>query len=126
MKRAWSKIAMVVLALGLAGTLVGCESQPLHEACPLDGEVVDKGVCNGTTGTVSCVVKHHPQCDQQICLSYFSNPPICTKPCTTAADCPTGAVPDICYTYAEADPKTGTPAEKYCVPGDMKTGSTSK
>lgn len=125
MKRWWSA-GLAVMACGAAMALSACESQPLHESCPLDDEVVGKGVCNGTTGTVSCVVKHHPQCDQQVCLSYFSNAPICTKPCTTAADCPSGAVPDICYTYAEADPKTGAPAEKYCVPGDMKTGSTSK
>lgn len=124
--------------------MVGCELPPLHESCPLDEEVVSKGICNGTVGSVSCVVKHHPQCGQSICLSYNSNPPICTRACGAEA-CPTG---DDCYAFATSDPLAGAisctadtecapqeacgptgkcaPAEKYCVPSDLKASTTSK
>jgi len=109
-------IMAAILALG------ACTTQPLHDFCPLDEEVLKKGVCNGGPGPVSCVVRHHPQCDQSICLSYYSNKAICTKVCASDTDCPST---DDCYTYAEANAKTGTAAEKYCVP-KKKTDTTSK
>lgn len=117
--------AILVTAAALLGDLIAlgaCTTQPLHDSCPLDEEVLKKGVCNGKApGPVSCVVRHHPQCDQSVCLSYYSNPAICTKACVGDTDCPSS---DVCYTYAEA--KTGTAAEKYCVPTDLPTGTTSK
>lgn len=118
------------LLMGLAAlaVLAGCEVQPLHEACPLDQDVLDKQICDGTTGTVSCVVKRHPQCDQSICISFNSQPAVCSRTCDTDADCPTGDDGDFCYEFAEAVTTTSppTPAQKFCVPKRLKTEATSK
>ena len=87
----------MVLAVAGFGALAGCEVQPLHEACPLDQDVLDKQICNGAVGTVSCVVKRHPQCDQSICISFNSQPALCSRTCETDTDCPQGDDGDFCY-----------------------------
>ncbi len=113
MRRGLRQIKALIF-LGLTALLwVGCETQPLHEACLLDEEVTAKQVCNGTVGTVSCVVKRHPQCDQSVCLSWYSNPAICTKACNIKsgnADCPSG---DNCSAFSDS--------ESYCVPKNLAT-----
>ena len=117
-------------AIGLLAMVwtVGCEVQPLHEACPLDQDVLDKQICNGSAGTVSCVVKRHPQCDQSICISYNSQPAVCSRTCASDADCLSGDDGDFCYEFAEAVTTTSppTPAQRYCVPKRLKTTATSK
>lgn len=140
-KRWTAGLGAAIVALA---AIASCEVQPLHASCPLDEEVVSKGICNGNVGSVSCVVKHHPQCDQSVCLSYNSNPPICTRACGVV-ECPVG---DDCYAFATSDPLAGAvacttdkgcapqeacgptgkcaPAEKYCVPNTLKASTTNK
>lgn len=114
---------IVALAMGVTGCLAGCEVAAPYASCPLDKEVTDKGICNGTSETTSCVVRKHPQCDQDICLSYYGTDPVCTKACTSAADCPDESgqtEKPICWPFAPADATTGKPAEMYCVPSSRQ------
>ena len=79
----------------------------------------DKGICTGTSGSTSCVVRKHPQCDQDICLAYYGTPAVCSQACSADSDCP--AEPNVsgaakCWTFAPANAATGAVAEKYCVP----------
>ena len=107
------------LLLGLVFALAGCETTAPYGSCPLDKEVTDKGICTGTAGTTSCVVHKHPQCDQDICLSYFGKPAVCTQKCTSDAECPAEPGQNgtaICWTFAPADATKGTDADRYCVP----------
>lgn len=104
----------IALVFACLFCLAGCETTAPYASCPLDKEVTDKGICTGTSGSTSCVVTKHPQCEQAICLSYFGTPPVCTQPCTTAKDCPNPSE-DICWTFAPAD-VSNTTAQQYCVP----------
>ncbi len=114
---------LAALAMGLCCWLAGCETTAPYASCPLDKEVTDKGICTGTAGSTSCVVRKHPQCDLDICLAYFGKPAVCTQTCTSDADCP--AEPNVsgsatCWTFAPADAATGKAAERYCVPPSRK------
>lgn len=97
-------------------SLSACETQAPYAACGLDKEVTDKGICTGTSSNTSCVVKKHPQCDQAVCLSYYSMPAICTIPCSTDGECGDG----FCWSFAPGDPATGKGQEKYCVSNATK------
>jgi hypothetical protein len=108
------------LILGLSALLAGCETTAPYASCPLDKEVTDKGICTGTAGSTSCVVRKHPQCDLAICLSYYGTAAVCSQPCTSDAECPdeNGAKSE-CWTFAPAD-AAGKAAERYCVPPSRK------
>lgn len=107
----WRSVGLI-LAAGALALAVGCESQPVYAECKLDNEVLNKGVCNGKSGTTntSCVVTKHPNCNDGICLSYFGTQSVCTMPCTIGdTTCPDGG---FCWTFAEG--------ESYCVPADRQ------
>lgn len=115
---------LTALTFVTACALAGCETAAPYAGCPLDKEVTDKGICTGTAGSTSCVVRKHPQCDLDICLAYYGTAPVCTQPCSSDGDCP--AEPGVtgkatCWTFAPADAATGKAAEKYCVPPSRKT-----
>ena len=110
---------LAALAVGLCCWLAGCETAAPYASCPLDKEVTDKGICTGTSGSTSCVVRKHPQCDQDMCLAYYGTPAVCSQACSADSDCP--AEPNVsgaakCWTFAPANAATGAVAEKYCVP----------
>ena len=110
----------------LALTAAGCETTAPYAGCSLDKEVTDKGICTGTSANTSCVVKKHPQCDLDVCLSYYSMPAICTQPCTSDAQCPAdSAGAGTCWEFAPADAAKGTPAEKYCISATTKAAKVA-
>lgn len=111
----------------VSSLLSACETQPLYVSCQLDKDVTKKGLCNGATAadrdTSSCVVRSHPQCDKSVCLSYYGTAPICTMTCSpsNAAECGDDAE---CWTYADEDPVTKVPAQRYCVPKSVMVAAT--
>jgi hypothetical protein len=126
------RLHLILPVLAMACLFAGCETTAPYTACPLDKEVTDKGICNGTSTSTSCVVRKHPQCEQAICLSYFGTAPLCTQPCTADKDCPGDAITQngvlykpICWTFAPAD-VTGTTDERYCVPASTQAGAAAK
>lgn len=115
-----STAILLVAALAALATQ-GCETTAPYVSCALDKEVTDKGICTGTDSNTSCVVRRHPQCDQAVCLSYYSMPAICTQACVTDADCPAdGMGTGTCWTFAPADTVSGKAAEKYCISATLK------
>lgn len=113
---------LTALWMAVCAALAGCETAAPYAACPLDKEVTDKGVCTGTAGSTSCVVRKHPQCDLDVCLAYYGTTPVCTQPCTSDSECPTeNGVAAKCWTFAPGDSATGKAAERYCVPPSRLT-----
>ncbi len=117
------KTTSIVTALGIAlmlACLGGCETEVAYSSCQLDKEVTSKNICSGTssskTNSTSCVVRQHPHCPQNVCLSYFSRQAVCTTPCQADADCVQDSIQGTCWEFA--GPLDGKPAEKYCVPPD--------
>jgi len=115
-----SLIAALALCAGALGYFAACDTQPPYAGCELDVEVTSKGICAGDgKGSTSCVVTKHPHCQEAVCLSYYGQPPICSRVCASDADCSGGT----CWTFADgtalAGSVTGTEApqktEKYCV-----------
>ena len=108
-------------ALSATAWLSACETTAPYADCPLDKEVTNNGICTGVAGSTSCVVRRHPQCEQNICLSYYGVAPVCTKECSQDSDCPTeNGAAATCWIFAPADTGTGKGAEKYCVPKSRK------
>lgn len=106
----WAATLLIALA-----TTTGCESEQAYAGCSLDKEVTSKGICSGGQGksadkTTSCVVTKHPHCVDRICLSHFAKRSICSKPCTSNADCLLDGIVGSCWEFK--------PSERYCVPPD--------
>ncbi len=123
-----SLIAALALCAAALGVFAACETQAPYATCELDTEVTSKGICAGDgKGNTSCVVTQHPHCQDAICLSYYGQPPICSKVCTSDADCSNGT----CWTFADGSALpgavTGTEAtqktEKYCVSNATKAAA---
>ena len=117
-----TKNISLVFALFLAlSSLAGCETTSGYTSCDLDKEVTDKNICAATDGasksnSTSCVVRLHPHCAEQVCLSYYSRVPVCTRVCAEDADCVLEGEPGTCWEFASATDTTA--AERYCVPPD--------
>lgn len=97
--------------------LAGCPTQEPFASCELDEEVTSKKVCDGTGGsasstgtTTTCVVTAHPHCVESVCLSFFNRPAVCTKVCSSDADCPLGG---RCFEFSEKANNS------FCVPKDQ-------
>lgn len=119
--------AGAVAMLFVSGLLAACETQPLYVACQLDKDVTAKGLCKGSTAadrdTSSCVVRSHPQCDKSVCLSYYGTAPICTMTCDPSNEAACGD-DATCWTYADEDPVSKAPAQRYCVPKAVMVAAT--
>jgi len=115
-------ILLMVLAMGFVlGGLGGCETEKAYTVCELDKEVTSKNICSGSSGassdsSTSCVVRLHPHCPDNVCLSYFSRQAICTHACTGDGDCHDDGILGTCWEFAGA--AGGKPADRYCVPPD--------
>jgi hypothetical protein len=95
---------LLSLALLLAVSLVGCTDEELFGACPFDNTILqncDAG--DGTGARFTCVVEAHPQCAEDICLSWKNSAPFCTRRCTPGGgECPASSK---CATYNESQGK---------------------
>ena len=85
----------VVLSLGLLGS---CNYDDTFSTCPLSKAT--RAACESSGGSqLSCVVREHPQCSQDICLSWKGGEAHCTLPCTEKGlECPSGST---CVPYTE-------------------------
>ncbi len=125
------KVLAAVAASVCATALLGCETQPLYGVCALDKVVTDKFICTaqkppaGEKDTSSCVVRQHPHCDHNVCLSYFGLDSFCTTACTGDDD-PVCGSQAFCWTFSEADPATKSTTQRYCVPNSKKVAAGQK
>jgi len=129
--------ARLLISVLFAWLLLGCETQPPYAECELDIEVTAKGVCAGSGGVTSCVVKQHPTCVHDACLSFYSSKPFCTTTCVNGTSATAGissaecGVDSFCWTFRSAepdpkDPKVTLPAENYCVPNNINKKNVGK
>lgn len=65
---------------------MGCKDQPL---APIDGSTIDQppGLCEGGTVAFIGICTEASQCGTCECIN-FGHASVCTKKCTSAADCP--------------------------------------
>ena len=84
--------------------LTGCADDGMFSECPFDSTIT--AVCRSGTESASltCVVEKHPQCPEDICLSWRGSGAFCTRPCTVGGtDCPAGSQ---CVVYEEVSGKS--------------------
>ena len=107
----------LILATALALAVSACAQPQLFGSCPFDGTIVSN--CKTATGSQStCVVEKHPQCDEDVCLSWKGLASRCTRVCTpTGNECPADA---SCTAFDDN-------AKKYfCVQlADLKAGAST-
>lgn len=107
--------AMLVL-----GACLGCEGgEEDYLSCPMDPKIVELGLCTTSVQGVvstqeSCAVTQHPQCPNDICLTWAGSKAFCSQSCEGDADCPPAS---SCLQYG-IDPATGGFKDKYCVKAD--------
>ena len=114
-------VPIVLASLALAGVgLVspGCEGggDPFvpcaFDPVLLEGLVLCAANEGGTAVQEDCVVTAHPQCPENICLSWAGSSPFCTMSCASDADCPADAA---CLPFGAGALADTEPAH-YCVP----------
>lgn len=110
--------------------LFGCEGgREEFLACPLDPFVVEQtDVCrkvatSAPTAQKSCVVTQHPQCPDDVCVSWEGSAGFCTFPCKTDADCPADSG---CFLYqTKADAQGQKVETRYCIKDSARTCSAT-
>ncbi|NUN12072.1 MAG: hypothetical protein HUU55_00395 [Myxococcales bacterium] len=117
------RIGVKTVALGTMVILcaqLGCEGgKEDYLACPMDPKIAELGLCTTSVQGVvsakeSCAVTQHPQCPNDICLTWAGSKSFCSETCDTDADCPAAS---SCLQYG-IDPATGGYKDKYCVKAD--------
>jgi hypothetical protein len=97
----------LLLAAGLLA-FIGCTDDGMFSSCPFDNSITT--VCEQTDGDgaqLSCVVEAHPQCPEDVCLSWRGSSPFCTRTCTLdGGECPDDST---CSAYSQVQNKF------YCV-----------
>jgi hypothetical protein len=109
----WSPLCALALA-----ALAGCEGGTEHFlSCQFDPLLAEEDFLRCTsaiegvsTDSESCIVAKHPQCPEDVCLSWAGSDPFCSMSCTDDASCPAGSV---CRTY-ELGQTEGEPV-RYCI-----------
>ncbi len=85
----------------------GCADETLFLACPFDKTVNENCAQGDGSANFTCVVTDHPQCPEDICLSWKNSEPFCSRPCTVGGhECPDDSK---CATFNDID------NVRYCV-----------
>lgn len=106
------------LALLGLGLLSSCTYDDTFSACPLSKKTIETCTSDGSA-LLSCVVRDHPQCSEDVCLSWKGGESRCTRSCDPALkDCPEGST---CAAYTEIQSGGG---EYFCVQNEF-LGPTS-
>jgi len=100
-------LASIIVAM----SVTGCTYDDTFSACPFSTRIKEE--CAGEDGAeFSCVVRKHPQCSQDVCLSWKGGEARCTLTCTPdGAACPGGST---CTAYVVGFTSTEG-AEHFCV-----------
>ena len=70
----------------------GCVEEGLFMACPFDQAIEENCISSETGVALTCIVKKHPQCAEDVCLRWESaEQATCTRRCEGATDCPVGS-----------------------------------
>lgn len=102
-------MSLATVVLGVSAT--GCTYDDTFSACPFSTRMKEE--CAGEDGAAfSCVVREHPQCSQDVCLSWKGGEARCTLTCTPdGGQCPGGST---CTAYVAGHSSTAG-AEHFCV-----------
>lgn len=115
-----SILSRTLWSLLAVAALLGCEGgREEFLACPLDPFVLEQtSVCrkvetSAASAQKSCVVTQHPQCPDDVCVSWEGSAGFCTFACKSDADCP----PDSgCFLYQTKAGADGAKVEtRYCI-----------
>ena len=92
--------------------ILGCGDAELFQSCPFDRTIQENCRAEDGGAEFTCVVERHPQCPEEVCLSWRSSAPFCTRSCTPGAgDCPSGSA---CEDY------DATAGKYFCVPDSVR------
>ena len=83
--------------------LSACADDGMFAACPFSTSI--NQVCGGgeAGAALSCVIEAHPQCPEDICLSWKGGASVCTRPCDPeGTDCPSGST---CSEFSKSEDK---------------------
>mgnify|MGYP004059551705 CR=1 FL=1 len=87
----------------LAYVFLGCADDGMFTSCPFSTNISQ--ICSGGQdgAALSCVVEEHPQCPEDICLSWKGTESVCTRTCDPAGtDCPGGS---SCQAFSASEGK---------------------
>ncbi len=102
-------LGLVLFALAFG--LFGCANDELFGDCPFDDTIIENCNAGDSGAQFTCVVETHPQCAEDVCLSWKNSQPFCTRRCTSGGgECPSGS---LCAEYNAAQGKY------FCVPESL-------
>ncbi len=105
MSQMFQRVAVILV-------LAGCTFDDTFSSCPFSSAM--RETCGADEAAdYSCVVRNHPQCSQDICLSWKGGESVCTLTCSpgAAGSCPSGST---CTAYSGAAVAEAG-AEYFCV-----------
>jgi hypothetical protein len=104
--RGW--VCLLILSMLTTATMAGCGEDELFVSCPFDKTI--QSICDteNDDGQLTCVVKTHPQCQENVCIGWRGHDSVCSRVCTPeGGECPSDAT---CAAFNERS------EEYYCVP----------
>ncbi len=91
---------LITLAIS-ALCVTGCAEEELYLSCPFDSTINQTCAKGDGNADFTCVVTKHPQCPEDVCLSWKNSPAFCTRKCTPGGhECPADSK---CAPFNKAD-----------------------
>lgn len=107
-------LSLLGLVLATFATASACdEPAELFHDCPLSQTLLTACAENSDDAEITCAVKQHPMCEQDVCAKWQGSDSFCSKLCTQPSDCPTGSSCEPYLDYA------------FCVPDDIASGTVT-
>jgi len=98
-------------ALGAALSMGACDAaEPFFRHCPLSQSIITICQENEPDTALTCVVKDHPMCDEQVCAAWEGSDSFCSRLCAADADCPAESTCKAYLDFAVCVPKVLPPA----------------
>jgi len=101
---------LVSLVLGALAFSACDDAEPFFHHCPLSTTIIDVCEQESTDTELTCVVREHPMCEEQVCASWKGSDSFCSRACAADSDCP---VDSTCQAYL---------AYSVCVPNAVPPG----
>lgn len=105
MRAVAARVLLTLSLLSLAG-LSACDEDEFFRPCPLSQTIIDVCEADSPTTSLTCVVREHPLCDEQVCSMWQDSEPFCTRSCVEDADCPEGSICEPHLDFALCVPLT--------------------
>jgi hypothetical protein len=79
--------SLLILSMLATVTMAGCGEDELFVSCPFDKTI--QSICDteNEEGQLTCVVKTHPQCQEDVCIGWRGHDGVCSSECPSDATC---------------------------------------